>query len=86
MENIKKRNLRVETDKAWETSFFRVFAIALITYIVAAFVLYVIGVESFLLSAFVPTVGYYLSTRTLPIVKRWWIRNRKTDKVKSSDE
>lgn len=72
IEAIKERNLRVEAEKAWETSTFRVFSIAVITYITASAVLYLIGVKSYLFSALVPTVGYYLSTQSLPLLKRWW--------------
>ncbi|MFH1566254.1 MAG: hypothetical protein ABIB98_03610 [bacterium] len=70
---IKERNLRVEADKAWETSNFRIFSITLITYIIASFVLYFIGAKNFLLSALVPTAGYFLSIQSLPAIKRWWI-------------
>ena len=35
IEQIKERNRRVETDKAWETSLFRVITITIITYIIA---------------------------------------------------
>lgn len=69
---IKERNLRVEADKAWETSQLRIISIALITYVIASLVLYLIGVNNFLLSALVPTVGYYLSTRSLPFIKKRW--------------
>lgn len=71
---IKERNLRVEADKAWETSGFRIFSLCLITYIVAAVLLYVIGVPSFLLSALVPTAGFFLSVQSLPAIKRWWVK------------
>ena len=71
---IKDRNLRVEADKAWETSSFRIFSITIITYIVATFVLYFIGVKNFLLNALVPTAGFFLSIQSLPFVKRWWIK------------
>jgi hypothetical protein len=69
---IKERNKRVEADKAWERSGFRIFLVSAITYIIASLVLYFIGVQNFLLSALVPTVGYYLSTQSLPVIKRWW--------------
>jgi hypothetical protein len=69
---LKERNFRVEADKAWETSRTRVLSIAGITYIIAAAFLYSIGVERFLLNALVPAIGYYLSTRSLPLIKRWW--------------
>ncbi len=77
IEAIKERNARVEAGKAWETSGFRIFLIAAITYVVAALVLYLIGAKNFLLSALVPTAGFLLSVQTLPIVKKWWIGRRK---------
>ncbi len=81
---VRERNLRVEADKAWETSRFRVFSIVTMTYIIAAFLLYAIGVKNFFLSALVPAVGYYLSTQSLPFVKWWWIarfRDKKEEDV-----
>lgn len=72
---IKERNKRVELDKAWETSTFRVVSISIATYVTTSIVFYFIGVRNFLLSALIPTVGYYLSTRSLPFIKNWWIDN-----------
>lgn len=69
---IKSRNLRVEADKAWETSSFRIVSISVITYVIASFVLYLIGANNFLLGALVPTIGYFLSTQSLPLIKKWW--------------
>ena len=57
IQELKERNKRVEAEKAWETSYFRIFSIALITYIVATVVLYTIGVANVLLAALVPTLG-----------------------------
>ncbi|MBI4068553.1 hypothetical protein HY413_04095 [Candidatus Kaiserbacteria bacterium] len=71
---LKERNHRVEGDKAWETSYFRVLVIAVTVYIVVSLFLYVIGVQNFLLAALVPPVGYFLSTRSLPAIKRWWVK------------
>jgi len=71
---LKERNARVEAEKAWETSYTRTFSVASVTYVVAALVLYSIGVENFFLGALVPAVGYILSTQSLPAVRRWWIR------------
>ena len=70
---LKERNRRVEAEKGWETSYFRIFSIALITYVVAAIVLYLIGIENYLLAALVPVLGYVLSTLSLPAMRRWWI-------------
>ena len=74
LQSISERNRRVEADKAWETSLFRKVLIALITYIIAAAVMYVIGVSNFYLSALIPTLGFLLSTLTFPAIKRWWIK------------
>ncbi|OGY31532.1 MAG: hypothetical protein A3C02_02320 [Candidatus Andersenbacteria bacterium RIFCSPHIGHO2_02_FULL_45_11] len=71
---LKERNFRVEADKAWEVSKVRIASISLITYVIAAAFLYIIGVKGFLLNALVPAVGYYLSTQSLPFVKSWWIQ------------
>ena len=72
---IKERNVRVQADKAWETSVFRKIAIAVITCILASLVLYFIGIQNFYLSACIPTLGYLLSTLSLPAIKKWWIKN-----------
>jgi hypothetical protein len=72
---IKERNQRVEADKAWETSAVRVASIAIITYIVVVVFLYVIDAANIFLSALIPVVGFILSTQSLPILKRWWIKN-----------
>jgi len=71
---IKERNSRVEADKAWERSGFRIGTICIITYLTAAVVLYLIGVKDFYLGAFVPVVGFFLSTLSLPAIKNWWVK------------
>lgn len=73
IESIKERNKRVEADKAWETSKTRVLSILVMTYIITAIVFYFIGVKNFMLSALIPTVGFFLSTQSLPFIKRAWI-------------
>ena len=74
IEIIKARNLKVEADKAWETSNFRVIMIFVIIYVIASFVMYAIGSSNYLLNALVPPVGYFLSTQSLPFIKKWWIK------------
>lgn len=73
---IKKRNARVEMDKAWEISLTRRIFIAALTYVVAVAWLVLIHETNFLLKACVPVVGYVLSTLSLPIIKDWWIKNK----------
>lgn len=75
IEALEERNKRVEADKAWETSWFRVACIVVVTYLIASLVMYVIGVEHYLANALIPTIGYFLSTQSFPFVKRWWIKN-----------
>lgn len=72
---IKQRNLRVEADKAWETSYFRVLLISGIIYIVAVKVLFFIGNNNYFLNALVPPIGYFISVQSLPFIKKWWIKN-----------
>lgn len=74
LQEIKERNLRVEADKAWETSISRKILLAVVTYSVASAVFWVIGVSNFYLSAVIPTLGFLLSTLTLPFVKKWWVK------------
>lgn len=76
IETLKARNARVEDDKAWETSRFRVYSIAAITYIVATVVLISIGNEQAFRNALVPVAGYLLSTQSLPFLKKWWVSKR----------
>ncbi len=70
---IKARNVRVENDKAWERSRTRIAALTIATYVVAAFVLYLIGNPQFLCNAMIPSLGYYLSMRSLPLLRGWWL-------------
>jgi hypothetical protein len=76
IQSLNERNIRVEAEKSWEVSFFRKALITIITYVIASLVLYIIGAQNFFLSALIPTVGYILSTQSLPVIKRWWIRNK----------
>jgi len=76
-EEIRKihlRNKSVEADKAWETSFFRKFLIAMFTYLLAFSFMIIAGLEKPWLGACVPTLGYILSTLSIPIIKQWWIK------------
>lgn len=72
--DIQKRNARVETEKAWETSKTRRTFIAIITYAIACYYMRILGVSDYYLHAFVPTGGYVLSTLSLPYLKAIWIK------------
>jgi hypothetical protein len=74
---IKRRNSRVEADKAWETSLARKAIIAAGTYAFSALLLLSIGAPNALLAALVPAAGFLLSTLTLPVLKAWWLSGRR---------
>jgi len=76
LNKIEERNKKVEMDKAWETSSLRIFTISFITYLAAIFVLYSIGVSKPYLSALIPVLGFILSTLSVPVIKKYWIKKR----------
>lgn len=73
IEDILKRNTRVEAEKAWETSLTRRAIIALMTYITAAVFLKLIGNGEPFINALVPFGGYIFSTLSIPVIKTWWL-------------
>lgn len=75
--DIEGRNKRVEDDKAWETSYTRRALLIVFTYLAIALYLWVIGVADPWRNAVVPSVGFLLSTLTLPFFKNLWLKMRK---------
>ncbi|PIQ72143.1 hypothetical protein COY13_01790 [Candidatus Roizmanbacteria bacterium CG_4_10_14_0_2_um_filter_36_35] len=69
---IKERNKKVETDKAWETSITRKVLLFIFTYLAIGLYINAIGVEKPWLNAIVPSLGFLLSTLTLPFFKNLW--------------
>ena len=76
IEKIEKRNKRVENDKAWETSTLRKVLIITFTYIFAVLYLKIADTTNPFFGAVVPCVGFYLSTWSINIIKKWWISKR----------
>jgi len=74
IKTIKQRNKKVENDKAWETSFFRKLVIFVLTYFVIVLFMYFAKINNAFINAIVPAIGFLLSTLTLPIIKKWWIK------------
>ena len=75
---IKERNKRVETDKAWETSWVRRICICVLTYLVVVLYSWIISQNtSIWLSSIVPVIGFTLSTLSLKLVRKIWEKNRK---------
>jgi preprotein translocase subunit SecF len=77
IEEIKERNRRVEMDKAWETSLTRKILIAILTYIVIVLFFYFADFPKPFVNAIVPTLGFLLSTLSILVAKRVWIKQRK---------
>lgn len=69
---IEARNIRVEKDKAWETSLTRRLSIAVLTYIVVVTYLLLIDSDRPYITAIVPAIGYLLSTMVMKSVKKFW--------------
>ncbi len=70
---IKKRNKKVELDKSWETSFTRKICIMVLTYIVVILYSYLIKqYDNILLSSLVPVIGFTLSTLSLKYIRKIW--------------
>lgn len=77
IEKIEERNKRVETDKAWETSWTRRICICVLTYIVVLIYSYIISkYDNIFLSSLVPVIGFTLSTLSLGIVRKIWQKRR----------
>lgn len=76
VELIKERNQRVELDKAWETSWARKILIAGLTYIVIVIFFYFAKLQNPFVNAIVPTLGFVISTFSVPLFKKWWIKNK----------
>ena len=76
IEDIEKRNKRVEADKAWETSILRKILILILTYIVALLYLKVADTTNPYFGAVVPCAGFFLSTLTIRGIKKLWIKKR----------
>jgi hypothetical protein len=71
---IESRNANVTADKAWETSLLRRGAVSVITYFTCGFMLILLGSAAPWFYAFIPVVGYLMSTLTLPLLRRIWQR------------
>lgn len=77
IDQIKKRNARVEADKAWETSWTRKILVLILTYIVIVIFFYVAELPKPFVNPIVPTLGYFLSTLTVPWVRKIWLSRKK---------
>jgi len=77
IEVIEKRNRKVELDKAWETSWSRRVAIAVLTYFTIVLFFSFAQLPKPFINAIVPTIGFVLSTLSLSFLKSIWERKNK---------
>ena len=73
---IEARNIKVETDKAWEKSWARRTLLAVFTYLAISIYLLAIEISRPWINAIVPTLGFMISTLTMPFFKKLWISTR----------
>ena len=71
---IEDRNKKVELDKLWEISYFRRFLLVLFTYLAIGFYLQAVNIPEPWLNAIVPSIAFMLSTLTLPLFKKLWLK------------
>ncbi len=67
---IEERNIRVEADKRWETSWTRRIAIAILTYLVICLFFFTIEEKQIFLKASIPMIGFVLSTVSLDFLRK----------------
>ena len=76
IQNIEERNSKVEIDKRWETSWTRRVLIITFTFILLGSYMSAIGINQPLLNAVIPTVGFTLSTLSMPFFRKLWEKNQ----------
>lgn len=74
LEKIEARNHKVEIDKVWETSLTRRILLMTFTYLAIGLYMRAIGIEKWWLNAAIPSIGFMLSTLTLPLFKKIWMK------------
>lgn len=81
IKQIKARNVFVEENKAWETSNTRRIALFIFTYLSLGLYMHFIGIDNPWLNAVIPSIGFLLSTLTLPFIKEYWKKHFYSKKV-----
>lgn len=72
IKKIEARNKAVELNKTWETSKTRRILIIIFTYLaIALYLKFIIEINPWI-NAIVPSIGFLLSTLTLPWFKKMW--------------
>ncbi|XOU94922.1 MAG: hypothetical protein ACNFW9_02530 [Candidatus Kerfeldbacteria bacterium] len=72
---IKERNKKVEADKTWETSWIRKIIVFILTYLVIVVFFLISELPSPFINAIVPALAFVISTLTLSLFKKIWLKN-----------
>lgn len=72
IEEIKARNRKVEQDKAWERSYSRRILLMIFTYFILSLYMLAVDIPQPWLNSIVPTIGFLLSTLSLPFFRKFW--------------
>ncbi|KKT41546.1 MAG: hypothetical protein UW42_C0039G0009 [Candidatus Collierbacteria bacterium GW2011_GWB1_44_197] len=73
IERIESRNKKVEANKAWETSNTRKIILVVFTYLSVGLYMSAVNINDPWLNAIIPSLGFLLSTLTLPFFRNLWI-------------
>ena len=73
VDHINQRNVEKDRGKEFETSYTRVIFLMTITYCTLFGYMSFIKTNHPSLDAIVPTVGFNISTWSLPYIKEWWV-------------
>lgn len=74
IQQLKDRNIRVEADKAWETSWTRRCLVLILTYIIMVIFFSSANIERPFVNAIVPALTFVLSTISIPLFKELWMK------------
>jgi hypothetical protein len=86
IQQILQRNVRVETDKAWERSKTRRGVIVGATYLVAGAYMSALGGPLPWLNALIPAFGYLFSTLSLPHIRDVWVKKFHEKRIKNDHQ
>lgn len=76
LSKIEARNRRVELDKTWETSWTRRLLILIFTYVLIGLYMNAVNIDRPWLNAFIPSLGFFLSTLTISWLKSLWLNRQ----------
>lgn len=76
IKEIQERNKRVELDKAWETGWMRRIIIFILTYGVILSFFLISKLPNPFANALVPALAFAVSTLTVDIAKRIWLKEK----------